>query len=107
MYLSWKKEQASKQASKQGPISFCYSCQTRSADHFSEEALETTLTNAKVAYFLMYHLRYVFCTRLIARERVFEVSRDQSKSHALACLRKLRRRLPPGFVFDREEVNVR
>jgi antitoxin MazE len=37
----------------------------------------------------------------IARERVFEVSRDQSKRHALARLRKLRRPLPPGFVFER------
>jgi antitoxin MazE len=43
----------------------------------------------------------------IARERVFEVSRDQSKPHALARLRKLRRALPPGFVFDREEANAR
>ena len=31
----------------------------------------------------------------IARERVFEVSRDQSKHHALARLRKLCRPLPP------------
>ena len=43
----------------------------------------------------------------IARERVFEVSRDQSKPQALARLRKLRRALPPGFVFDREEANAR
>jgi antitoxin MazE len=43
----------------------------------------------------------------IAHERVFEVSRDQRKSHALARLRKLRRPLPAGFVFDREEANVR
>ena len=43
----------------------------------------------------------------IAGERVFEVSRDQSKSHALARLRRLRRPLPPGFVFDREEANAR
>src|SRR5437764_15360589 len=43
----------------------------------------------------------------IARERVFEVSRDQSKPQALARLRKLRRPLPPGFVFDREEANAR
>jgi antitoxin MazE len=41
------------------------------------------------------------------RERVFEVSRDQSKPQALARLRKLRRLLPPGFVFDREEANAR
>jgi len=43
----------------------------------------------------------------IARERVFEVGRDQSKHHALTCLRNLRRPLPPGFVFDREEANAR
>jgi antitoxin MazE len=43
----------------------------------------------------------------IARERVFEVSRDHSKPDALARLRKLRRPLPPGFVFDREEANAR
>jgi antitoxin MazE len=43
----------------------------------------------------------------VARERVFEVSRDQSKPHALARLRKLRHPLPPGFVFDREEANAR
>jgi antitoxin MazE len=43
----------------------------------------------------------------IARAWVFEVSRDQSPPRALARLRKLRRPLPPGFVFDREEANAR
>jgi antitoxin MazE len=43
----------------------------------------------------------------IAGKRVFEVSRDHSKPKALARLRKLRRPLPPGFVFDREETNAR
>jgi antitoxin MazE len=43
----------------------------------------------------------------IAAKRVFEVSRDQSKPQALARLRKLRRPLPPGFVFDREDANAR
>ena len=43
----------------------------------------------------------------IAGARVFEVRRDPSKQRALARLRKLRRPLPPGFVFDREEVNAR
>jgi antitoxin MazE len=43
----------------------------------------------------------------IALQRVFKVSRDQSKPHALARLRKLRRPLPPGFVFDREQANAR
>src|SRR5271165_3625984 len=43
----------------------------------------------------------------IATDRVFEVRRDQSNSRALARLRKLRRPLPPGFVFEREEANAR
>jgi len=43
----------------------------------------------------------------IAGKRVFEVSRDQSKRQALGRLRKLRRPLPPGFVFDRVEANAR
>ena len=43
----------------------------------------------------------------IVGDRVFEVARDESKNHALARLRKLRRPLPPGFVFDREEANAR
>jgi antitoxin MazE len=43
----------------------------------------------------------------IAGGRVFEVSRDQSRERALARLRNLRRRLPPGFVFDRADANAR
>jgi len=43
----------------------------------------------------------------IAGDRVFELRRDQSKSRALARLRKLRRPLPAGFVFDREGANAR
>ena len=40
----------------------------------------------------------------IAKERVFEVSRDQGRQRAVARLRKLER--PAGFVFDREEANA-
>jgi antitoxin MazE len=43
----------------------------------------------------------------IAGDRVFEVRRDPSKQRALARLRRLRRPLPPGFVFNREEANAR
>jgi len=43
----------------------------------------------------------------IAKERVFEVGRDQSRQRALARLRKLERPLPAGFVFDRDEANAR
>ena len=43
----------------------------------------------------------------IADGRVFEVNRDQSRERALARLRKLRRPLPPGFVFDRTDANAR
>jgi len=43
----------------------------------------------------------------IAGPREFEVSRDRSKERALARLRRLRRPLPPGFTFDRDEANER
>jgi antitoxin MazE len=43
----------------------------------------------------------------IAGEREFAVGRDQSKNKALARLRKLRRPLPAGFVFDRAEASAR
>lgn len=39
--------------------------------------------------------------------RQFEVSRDRSREKAIERLRKLRRPLPPGFKFDREEANAR
>ncbi len=40
-------------------------------------------------------------------ERVFEVRRDSSRERALARLRKLRKPLPKGFCFDRDEANAR
>jgi len=43
----------------------------------------------------------------IAGDRDFEVRRDERKHRALARLRKIRRPLPPGFIFDREEANAR
>lgn len=43
----------------------------------------------------------------IAGEREFEVKRDRSKEKALARLRQLRRPLPPGFTFSRDEANER
>jgi len=43
----------------------------------------------------------------IVDKRVFEVGRDESRQRAMARLRKLQRRLPAGFVFDREEANAR
>lgn len=43
----------------------------------------------------------------IVDKRAFEVDRDESRQRALARLRKLRRPLPAGFVFDREEANAR
>jgi antitoxin MazE len=43
----------------------------------------------------------------IAGDRSFEVRRDKSRERALARLRKLRRPLPPGFRFDRDEANAR
>ena len=43
----------------------------------------------------------------IAGEREFEVTRDRSKDKALARLLRLRRPLPPGFTFSRDEANER
>ncbi len=39
--------------------------------------------------------------------RSFEVARDEKRTAALARLRKLRRPLPKGFVFDRLDANAR
>ena len=43
----------------------------------------------------------------IADEREFEVRRDPARQRTLARLRRLRRPLPPGFIFDRDEANAR
>jgi len=43
----------------------------------------------------------------VAGARVFEVTRDQRRERALAALRKLRRPLPDGFIFDRSDANAR
>jgi antitoxin MazE len=43
----------------------------------------------------------------IAGRREFEVGIDRSRERALARLRKLRRPLPAGFVFDRVDANAR
>jgi antitoxin MazE len=43
----------------------------------------------------------------IADAREFQVRRDPARQRALDRLRKLRRPLPPGFVFDRVEANAR
>jgi len=43
----------------------------------------------------------------IAGHREFEVALDKSREEALERLRELRRPLPAGFRFDREEANAR
>lgn len=43
----------------------------------------------------------------IAGEREFEVARDRTREKALDRLRKLRRPLPAGFSFGRDEANER
>jgi antitoxin MazE len=43
----------------------------------------------------------------VAGDREFEVRRDRSKERAISRLRRLRRTLPPGFTFSREEANER
>ncbi len=43
----------------------------------------------------------------IAGEREFEVSRDRRREDAIERLRRLRRPLPAGFIFDRNAANER
>ncbi len=43
----------------------------------------------------------------IAADREFEVSRDRSRQKALERLKRLRRPLPEGFTFDRDDVHER
>jgi len=43
----------------------------------------------------------------IAGERSFEVAPDRRRERALARIRALAKRLPPGWSFDREEANAR
>lgn len=43
----------------------------------------------------------------VAGERKFGVKKDHTREQAIAALRKLRRPLPAGFVFDREDANAR
>lgn len=43
----------------------------------------------------------------VAGMRKFEVGRDRGREEALRKLRALRRPLPPGFKFDRDEANER
>lgn len=43
----------------------------------------------------------------IAGERAFDVERDRSRERALERIRLLRKTLPPGWRFDRDEANAR
>ena len=43
----------------------------------------------------------------IAGDRTFLINRDQSRVSALESIRRLRRPLPPGWSFDRQEANER
>jgi antitoxin MazE len=43
----------------------------------------------------------------IAGKRNLEVERKMTREEALAVMRSLRRPLPPGYKFDRQEANER
>lgn len=43
----------------------------------------------------------------IAGPRVFEIARDGQRERALERIRSLRRPLPPGWRFDRDDANAR
>jgi antitoxin MazE len=40
----------------------------------------------------------------VAGQKAFAVSRNRSRERALERLRKLQRPLPPGFIFDRDDI---
>lgn len=40
-------------------------------------------------------------------DRVFQLERDSSRERALLRLRELKKPLPKGFRFDRDEANAR
>jgi antitoxin MazE len=44
---------------------------------------------------------------VVAGTRRFEVGRDRSREQALERLRTLKKTLPKGFRFDRDEANAR
>ena len=44
---------------------------------------------------------------VVTGEREFQVERDKGRERALARLRALKKTLPKGFRFDREEANAR
>lgn len=43
----------------------------------------------------------------VTGSREFQVARDKSRERALARLRALKKPLPKGFRFDREDANAR
>jgi antitoxin MazE len=43
----------------------------------------------------------------VAGDRTFEIDRDRERARALEAIRKLRRPLPPGWSFDRDDANAR
>ena len=44
---------------------------------------------------------------VVSGARRFEVGRDRSREHAMKRLRALKKPLPKGFRFDRDEANAR
>ena len=44
---------------------------------------------------------------VVTGEREFQVSRDKGRERALARLQALKKPLPKGYRFDRDEANVR
>jgi antitoxin MazE len=43
----------------------------------------------------------------VAGQRAFDIELDRSRERALARIRAMRKPLPPGWKFDRDEANSR
>ena len=106
--LSWKKEQAGK-----GPFLFPSPVIPDKPITSVRKAWKTTLKNAKVAYFPIYHLRHVFCTRLswvapdAVVQRAMRHSSPETKRHyQLGMVEQVRQNIEKANekVYGRREV---
>jgi len=106
--LSWKKEQVGK-----GPFLFPSPVIPDKPITSVRKAWKTTLKNAKVAYFPIYHLRYVFCTRLswvapdAVVQRAMRHSSPETKRHyQLGMVEQVRQNIEKANekVYGRREV---
>jgi integrase len=106
--LSWKKEQV-------GTSPFLFPSPVKPYKQITSvrKAWKTTLKNAKVAYFPIYHLRHVFCTRLswvapdaIVQRAMRHSSPETKRHYQLGMVEQVRQNIEKANekVYGRREV---